>query len=76
MVAQRQEAAQNGSPVLLERVNQVDRTLAFMGLDPAQGQVPSQLSGLVQQQELDSLVWMKHVVWSGLSSVCVYGNRN
>lgn len=41
----------------------------------ALGPVPSQMSNLVQQQELDSLVQMKYMVWPGLSSVCVYGNR-
>lgn len=34
MVAQRQEAARHGSPVLLKRVNQAGPTLVFMGLDP------------------------------------------
>lgn len=60
----------------LKRVNQVGPALAFMGLDPGFRSVPSQLSNLMQQQELDSLVQMKHMVWSGLSFVCVYRNRD
>lgn len=55
---------------------QVGPTLTFMGLDPGFRSVPSQMSSLMQQQELDSLVQMKLMVWSGLSSVCVYENRD